>query len=103
MLRIDPFFKLTSFATKQEKLLTIIHNLTGGVIKKKKQEFAEKGELSLPEIYTTGKNIETTSAKIDSTVKDSKMRYVRDDLDEIDENDVGQLTTNFIIHITFFY
>lgn len=90
MLRIDPFFKFTSFATKQEQLLSIIHNLTRNVIKQKKQEFADKGELSLPEVYATGKNIEAPTVNIGSENKNSNMRYVRDDLDEIDENDVGK-------------
>ncbi|KAF7987614.1 hypothetical protein HCN44_003477 [Aphidius gifuensis] len=90
MLRIDPFFKFTSFATKQEQLLSIIHSLTRNVIKQKQQELAEKGELSLPEVYATGKNIETSTVNIDRENKNSNMRYVRDDLDEIDENDVGE-------------
>lgn len=68
--------------------MSIIHGLTSGVIKQKRQEYADKGELALPEEFRNGKTPNLTKAEND-TLNQSKMRYARDDLDDIDENDVG--------------
>ncbi|XP_057340862.1 cytochrome P450 4g15-like [Microplitis mediator] len=89
MLRIDQLFKFSKYASKQEELLNTIHSLTGGVIKTKKQEYEEKGELAYPEEYRTQKNTSNSKDEIEK-LKESTMRYARDDLDEIDENDVGE-------------
>lgn len=84
---MDPVFKWSKFATKQEQLLSIIHGLTSGIMDKRKLDYEERGEEAYPEELRHGKAIdEKTEAKI----KSSTMRYVRDDLDEIDENDVGE-------------
>lgn len=90
MLRIDQLFKFSKYASKQEELLNTIHSLTGGVIKTKKQEYEEKGELAYPEEYRTQKNTSNSKDEMEK-LKESTMRYARDDLDEIDENDVGEL------------
>ncbi|XP_015114495.1 cytochrome P450 4g15 [Diachasma alloeum] len=87
MLRMDPVFKWSKFATKQEKLLSIIHGLTRGIMDKRKMDYEEKGEEAYPEELRHGKTVDAT---IKEEIKSSKMRYVRDDLDEIDENDVGE-------------
>ncbi|XP_034952015.1 cytochrome P450 4g15-like [Chelonus insularis] len=87
LLRPDQLFKFSKYATKQEKLLDTIHGLTGGVIKRKQKEYEEKGELAYPEEFRKG----TTYTKGEmEKINESKMRYARDDLDEIDENDVGE-------------
>ncbi|CAD6208793.1 GSCOCT00003601001.2-RA-CDS [Cotesia congregata] len=93
MLRIDQLFKFSKYASQQEKLLNTIHTLTGGVIKKKKQEYAEKGELAYPEEFRkiSNNNTSNNTSKVEiEKINESKMRYARDDLDEIDENDVGE-------------
>ncbi|KAK0183146.1 hypothetical protein PV327_001215 [Microctonus hyperodae] len=89
LLRIDQLFKFSKYAKKTQELLNIIHSVTGGVIKQKRQEYAEKGELALPEEFRNGKTPNLTKVE-NETINQSKMRYARDDLDEIDENDVGE-------------
>ncbi|XP_050446355.1 cytochrome P450 4g15-like [Cataglyphis hispanica] len=93
-LRSDLIFKLTKFAKKQEKLLNIIHSLTDGVIKEKSQDIKEnvkrqkemQNDKSMESLNMT-KNEENDK---NITTKYTKLHYVRDDLDEIDENDTGE-------------
>lgn len=94
LLRLDATFKFTNFAKQEVKLLNTIHGLTTRVIRKRKAEYAAKGQLSLAE---KEKQKEEELKKIIENVKtDEKkstytnLHYVRDDLDEIDENDVGE-------------
>ena len=83
-LRFDSLFKFSSDFKLQEKLLGIIHSLTSSVIRMKKQEYLEKGDESLPE--------DQRQIKVGTVPKPNEpnMKYVRDDLDEIDESDVGK-------------
>ncbi|XP_043483196.1 cytochrome P450 4g15-like [Leptopilina heterotoma] len=94
LLRLDALFQFTNFAKQEVKLLNTIHGLTSRVIRKRKAEYAAKGQLSLAE---KEKQKEEELKKIIENVKaDEKkstytnLHYVRDDLDEIDENDVGE-------------
>ena len=95
-LRFDFIFQFTKFAKQQENLLNTIHGLTSRVIQKKKEEAYRKicastGEEQkrLTEIAAS----QDTAEKNSSNEKDkgaTKMHYVRDDLDDIDDNDVGE-------------
>lgn len=89
LYRIDQLFQFSKYATKQEELLNVIHKLTGGVIKTKKSEFAEKGAVAYAEEYQIKNNTKINTAESDK-INQSNMRYARDDLDDIDENDVGE-------------
>ncbi|OXU28285.1 hypothetical protein TSAR_003383 [Trichomalopsis sarcophagae] len=90
MLRLDTFFQFTSFAKQQTKFLDIIHGLTKRVIKKRNVEFKDK--MDSPMMNSIMKELKKDSTEIvdEKQPEEQKMRYVRDDLDEIDENDVGE-------------
>ncbi|KAL6267712.1 hypothetical protein P5V15_000783 [Pogonomyrmex californicus] len=95
-LRADILFRFSKFAKLQEKLLSIIHSLTNSVIKEKARDVEEKHAKNqqqkepqndkLMESSVMTKN--TESAK--NNTADYKLHYVRDDLDDIDENDIGE-------------
>nr|QZK27654.1 cytochrome P450 monooxygenase CYP4G113 [Conogethes punctiferalis] len=95
-LRPDFLFKFTSFATIQTKLLNIIHGLTKKVIKSKKETFLAnkaKGIVSPTlEELTKGPDNEENSdlSSGDTSAADNAFKGYRDDLDFIDENDVGE-------------
>nr|CAD7453386.1 unnamed protein product [Timema tahoe] len=80
-LRPDWLFNLTRYGKDQTHLLDIIHGLTKKVIKSKKQEFSQGQK----------RYIDAPSTPEDAPVEvvDHALR-LRDDLDEQDENDVGQ-------------
>nr|CAD7430202.1 unnamed protein product [Timema monikensis] len=80
-LRPDWLFNLTRYGKDQMQLLDIIHGLTKKVIKSKKQEFSQGQK----------RYIDAPSTPEDAPVEvvDPALR-LRDDLDEQDENDVGQ-------------
>lgn len=86
-LRFDKIFNMTKIKQKQEELLSTIHGLTKRVIKEKKRLFEEnieKGNVpspSLSQIIADDYVMPTKPAK--------KTEGLRDDLDDIDENDVG--------------
>lgn len=95
-LHFDIIFKLTKFAKKQEKLLNIIHTLIDSVIQEKSKDIEEKlikdeqqknkqDNKPMESLNATGNeanDIEATNY--------TKLHYVRDDLDDIDENDIGK-------------
>lgn len=96
-LRSDIIFKLTKFAKKQKKLLNIIHTLTDGVIEEKSKDVEEKLKKSQQQKEVqNSKTIEslnvTKNEENDTNIatKYTKLHYVRDDLDDIDENDIGE-------------
>ena len=94
---MDVFFQFTGFAKQQQKFLDIIHGLTTRVIRKRKAEFHDK--VDSPMMASIMKELKKDSNTIEKDVEamdDTKMRYVRDDLDEIDENDVGESIESFI-------
>lgn len=86
-LRFDPIFNMTKTKERQEKLLDTIHGLTKRVIKEKKRLFEQnykEGSVptpSLSEIIANDYVVPSKPAK--------KADGLRDDLDDIDENDVG--------------
>lgn len=71
----------------QKKLLKIVHTLTNTVIKVKSEDVKKK--------LTTEKKKNQQDEKPTEKVKNdtsnyTKFHYVKDDLDDIDENDVGE-------------
>ncbi|KAL0839732.1 hypothetical protein ABMA28_016375 [Loxostege sticticalis] len=93
-LRLDFIFKFTPFFKKQTKLLNIIHGLTNKVIKSKKETFLAnraKGIIS-PTLEELTKEVpeDDNSEGSSNTVSDNVFKGLRDDLDFIDENDVGE-------------
>ncbi|XP_072753525.1 cytochrome P450 4g15-like [Anoplolepis gracilipes] len=92
-LRFDILFKLTKFAKKQTKLLNIIHTLTDNVIKEKSKDIEEK---LINDVQQKSKPMENSNVVKDdgndknTATKYTKLHYVRDDLDDIDENDIGE-------------
>lgn len=87
-LRFDSIFNLTKIKEKQEKLLNIIHGLTRRVIKEKKhlyeKEFQE-GKVPTPSFSEIIAN-----DYVETDKPTQKVEGLRDDLDDIDENDVGE-------------
>ncbi|KAJ6640354.1 Cytochrome P450 4g15 [Pseudolycoriella hygida] len=89
-LRFDSIFNLTNVKKQQEKLLGTIHGLTKRVIKEKKALYEKnlsEGIVPTPSLsqIIADDYVEKLPAK---TTK--KVEGLRDDLDEIDENDVGE-------------
>lgn len=91
LLRLDTFFKYTNFAKKQVKLLDTIHKLTENVIREKTKIVEEKVSNDQQKVKSKDKMMETNEKVESSDNADYKnLHYVRDDLDAIDENDVGE-------------
>ncbi|KAL0121800.1 hypothetical protein PUN28_006928 [Cardiocondyla obscurior] len=92
-LRFDALFKFSKLAKIQEKLLNIIHTVTEHVIKEKSRDVEEKLTKSQSKEVQNGKTTDNsnTNENTEKVQSDSSyMHYVRDDLDDIDENDVGE-------------
>lgn len=89
-LRVDQLFQFTKLAKLQQKLLNTVHSLTENVIKEKWKDIEEKEK--------KGREDEQIETKIPTEIKENnksttasyKLHYVRDDLDDIDENDIGE-------------
>nr|AAO20251.1 cytochrome P450 monooxygenase CYP4G19 [Blattella germanica] len=79
-LRPDWLFNLTKYGKEQVDLLDVIHGLTKKVIKNKK-EIISSG---------TKKYIEESVTQEEKAIASTPVKGLRDDLDEQDENDVGQ-------------
>nr|KAF7429328.1 hypothetical protein H0235_005726 [Vespula pensylvanica] len=93
LLRFDTYFNWTKYGIEQKKLLNIIHGLTTRLIKQKKAEILDSHSMVSTEISQTDKE---KTDKINKNKDDkpekkyTKLHYVKDDLDEIDENDIGE-------------
>ncbi|XP_046489385.1 cytochrome P450 4g15-like [Neodiprion pinetum] len=90
--RFDFFFNLTKSAKTQEKLIGTIHGLTNNVIKEKRSKYdamATQDKIRIKSVDSC-KNIEPEVFEKNSTEEKVGYDYVRDDLDDIDENDVGE-------------
>lgn len=95
MLRFDVLFNFSKLAKLQKKLLNTVHTLTNHVIREKSKDVDEKFNNSSindkqqngTQNGKSGENIRTTE---ENTKNHTKLHYVRDDLDDIDENDVGE-------------
>ncbi|XP_043507993.1 cytochrome P450 4g15-like [Frieseomelitta varia] len=94
VLRVDFLFKFSQYAKEQLNSLNVIHSLTSRVIKKKKEDIYKKICSNIEDKQTEKSKKTTASAKSDTNISDQhkggQQYYVRDDLDEIDENDVGE-------------
>lgn len=78
LLRLDSYFQFTNFAKRQDKLITTIHSLSKRAIHEKQTTYVKK-------------DFEAEKNEVDESTKNyQNIRYVRDDLDEIDENNVGE-------------
>lgn len=85
-LRYDVLFQFSKLAKLQKKLLNTVHTLTNHVIKEKSIDIEEK---NTKEEQQNSKSTDTSS--IETSASDyTNLHYVRDDLDDIDENDVGE-------------
>jgi len=89
MLRPEKIFQFTRFAKMQKKLLDTVHTVTNHVISEKTKDIEEKrnqkGNDDLKKSLDTTENVDNANA-----TKYTKLHYVRDDLDDIDENDIGE-------------
>ncbi|XP_071631413.1 cytochrome P450 4g15-like isoform X1 [Temnothorax longispinosus] len=95
LLRYDMLYKYSKFAKLQEKLLNIVHTLTEHVIKEKAKDFEEKlvKDQQVKEVQNVKpmeKSNPTENTEHAKNKAANYMHYVRDDLDDIDENDVGE-------------
>lgn len=87
-LRFDSIFNMTKIKQTQDQLLATIHGLTKRVIKEKKEVFDknyEEGKVPTPSLSQIIADDYVIPSK---PVK--KAEGLRDDLDDIDENDVGK-------------
>lgn len=87
-LRFDAIFNMTKIKEHQEKLLNTIHGLTKRVIKEKKRLFEKnykEGAVPTPSLSEIIANDYVVPSKPFKNAEG-----LRDDLDEIDENDVGK-------------
>lgn len=95
-LRSDIIFKFTKFAKQQGKLLNIIHTYTDSIIEAKSKDIEEKrikDQQSKQAQKTPIENLDATKNEGNDKKTDTnytKLHYVRDDLDDIDENDIGE-------------
>ncbi|XP_053699360.1 cytochrome P450 4g15-like [Sabethes cyaneus] len=89
-LRLDSLFNLTSIKKEQDRLLGIIHSLTRKVVKQKKEIFEKnyaEGSFPSPSLSEIIAKQEPTSEK-NPVISQGSM--LTDDLDAIDENDIGE-------------
>uniref|UniRef100_A0A1B0CWB4 Cytochrome n=1 Tax=Lutzomyia longipalpis TaxID=7200 RepID=A0A1B0CWB4_LUTLO len=93
-LRPNSIFNLTSHASRQEKLLGIIHGLTKRVITSKKEAFKNGMRGSLAETNIRTESSPNAKARSDNTTTVEGLSFgqssgLKDDLD-VEENDIGE-------------
>ncbi|EDV34702.2 uncharacterized protein Dana_GF20812 [Drosophila ananassae] len=76
LYRLDSIYKFTKLREKGDRMMNIILGMTSKVVKDRKENFQEESRAIVEEITTPA----TPAAKKEG---------LRDDLDDIDENDVG--------------
>lgn len=83
--RFNALFKFTLLKLKQDKLISIVHGLTGKVFRNKKEMFTKNmAEGNVPQ--PTFADVINNNNEVDIPLKSEGLR---DDLDEQDQNDVG--------------
>lgn len=90
--RFDKVFNLTNLRKQQDHLLNIIHGLTKKVIKRKNEQYDQElreGTLPSPVIADL-LAIDEEKLKSADTYAAAKKEGLRDDLDDQDENDIGE-------------
>lgn len=93
-LHFDAIFNLTNIKKKQEELLNTIHSLTKRVIKEKKKVFEQNykaGNVPTPSLS----EIIASDYVVPSNPTKKNVDGLRDDLDDIDENDIGKFFSTF--------
>ncbi|KAI7815579.1 cytochrome p450 [Rhyzopertha dominica] len=93
----DMLFKWTKMAVDQVKFLDTIHSLTRSVIKRKKAEYFQRTSAGETSLYTEFLK-QNKDSILNDDVPQTKSKItgfndgaaIRDDLDENDENDVGE-------------
>ncbi|XP_016939348.1 cytochrome P450 4g1 [Drosophila suzukii] len=78
LYRLDSIYKFTKLREKGDRMMNIILGMTSKVVKDRKENFQEESRAIVEEIATP---VSSSPA--------SKKEGLRDDLDDIDENDVG--------------
>ncbi|XP_017048297.1 cytochrome P450 4g1 [Drosophila ficusphila] len=78
LYRLDSIYKFTKLREKGDRMMNIILGMTSKVVKDRKENFQEEARAIVEEISTPV-----------SSAPASKKEGLRDDLDDIDENDVG--------------
>ncbi|XP_055370803.1 cytochrome P450 4g1-like [Condylostylus longicornis] len=93
LYRWDTFYNKTSLRNYEEKLLGIIHGLTKRVIKHKNENYDKlykDGSVPTPSLHDIIKHDYMDESSNKSENKKTEAKGLRDDLDDIDENDVGE-------------
>ncbi|KRT83139.1 cytochrome P450, partial [Oryctes borbonicus] len=88
-LRFDSLFKQTKYRTEHDKLLGIIHNLTNKAVDYRRKNHLQK-KTEVVETKTLLVREEKQKIVMDKIQGYNNGTAVRDDLDENDENDVGE-------------
>lgn len=89
-LRVDQLFKFTKFAKLQQKWLNIVHSLTEKVIQEKWIDIEKKEKRKTEDEQIESKIQYEITENDKNTTANYNLHYVRDDLDDIDESDVGE-------------
>jgi cytochrome P450 family 4 len=94
LTRFDPFYTLSGMRQRQKELLGTIHGMTSRVLKEKKDVFNKnlsEGNLPSPSFQEIVRNNEEVDLAVKKAkAKAQKVTGLRDDLDDIDENDIGE-------------
>jgi cytochrome P450 family 4 len=94
LTRFDPFYTLSGMRQRQKELLGTIHGMTSRVLKEKKDIFNKnlsEGNLPSPSFQEIVRNNEEVDLAVKKAkAKAQKVTGLRDDLDDIDENDIGE-------------
>nr|WKR34924.1 cytochrome P450 CYP4G353 [Monolepta hieroglyphica] len=91
-LRPDVLFNMTKLGALQDGLLNTMHSLTDNVIRRKKDDYFSRAKKDVTSLY--GYAVKTTKFnENDGNITEGgeiMSNYIRDDLDDIDQNDVGE-------------
>ena len=91
-MRPNITFQFTKLAKIQKKLLHTVHTLTNRIINEKSKDVIEKSikDEQRKENDKSKKNAATENLNNANSSNYAKLHYVRDDLDDIDENDISE-------------
>ncbi|KAJ8976568.1 hypothetical protein NQ317_016362, partial [Molorchus minor] len=89
-LRPDFIFKFTKMCAEQSYHLNVIHSLTKQVIKRQKEKFFKGEKKGAQSLYQKALKSTTYNEREGIVEETAPFNYIRDDLDENDENDVGE-------------
>ncbi|KAH1021970.1 hypothetical protein HUJ04_011450 [Dendroctonus ponderosae] len=91
-LRPSFIFKWTKMASEQTKLLQLIHSLTRKVIKRKKDDYFVRASKQESSLYKDALKEEMLdlNAPAKPNERTENYKYIRDDLEDIEDNDVGE-------------